>query len=69
MPRFDDEDFRSNNDRRDRTVPTEENYYSYSPVDLNFNSREQNIVRDNQMQRGINPCDSAPVQNNYEPPP
>ena len=69
MPRFDDEDFRRNNDRRDRTVPTEENYYSYSPVDLNFNSREQNIVRDNQIKRGINPCDSEPVQNNYAPPP
>ena len=69
MPRFDDEDFRSNNDRRDRTVPTEENYYSYSPVDLNFNSREQNIVRDNQIKRGINPCNSEPMQNNYAPPP
>ena len=69
MPRFDDEDFRSNNDRRDRTVPTEENYYSYSPVDLNFNSREQNIVRDNQIKRGINPCNSEPIQNNYAPPP
>lgn len=69
MPRFDDEDFRSNNDRRDRTVPSEENYYSYSPVDLNFNSREQNIVRDNQIKRGINPCNSEPMQNNYAPPP
>lgn len=69
MPRFDDEDFRNNNDRRDRTVPTEENYYSYSPIDLNFNSREQNIVRDNQVKRGINPCDIEQPQNNYSPPP
>lgn len=69
MPRFDDEDFRNNNDRRDRTVPTEENYYSYSPVDLNFNSREQNVVKDNQIKRGINPCDINPPQNNYSPPP
>lgn len=69
MPRFDDEDFRNNNDRRDRTVPTEENYYSYSPVDLNFNSREQNIIRDNQIKRGINPCNMDTPQNNYTPPP
>lgn len=69
MPRFDDEDFRNNNDRRDRTVPTEENYYSYSPIDLNFNSREQNVVRDNQVKRGINPCDIEQPQNNYSPPP
>ncbi len=69
MPRFDDEDFRNNNDRRDRTVPKEENYYSYSPVDLNFNSREQNVVRDNQLRKGINPCDIEPAQNNFTPPP
>lgn len=69
MPRFDDEDFRNNNDRRDRTVPSEENYYSYSPVDLNFNSREQNIIKDNQVKRGINPCDINQPQNNYAPPP
>ncbi len=71
MPRFDDEDFRPNNDKRDRTVPKEENYYSYSPVDLNFNSREQNVVRDNQIRRGINPCDNVPPvqQNSYTPPP
>lgn len=72
MPRFEDEDFRlNNNDRRDRTVPKEENYYSYSPVDLNFNSREQNVVKDNQIKRGINPCDNVPPvqQNSYSVPP
>lgn len=44
MPRFDNEGFnpkrRIDNDKRDRTVPTDEDYYS-EPVDLNFNSRQK----------------------------
>lgn len=61
MPRFENEGFdpnRSNRNRdKDRTVPQDENYYDFSPVDLNFNNRERSndIVTDNQ---GINPCDT-----------
>lgn len=44
MPRFDNEGFNPNrridNDKRDRTVPTDENYYGAS-VDLNFNSKQK----------------------------
>lgn len=44
MPRFDNEGFNPNrridNDKRDRTVPTDENYYGES-VDLNFNSKRK----------------------------
>ncbi|HCO37436.1 MAG TPA: hypothetical protein DIT11_03290, partial [Ruminococcaceae bacterium] len=44
MPRFDNEGFNPNrridNDKRDRTVPTDENYYGGS-VDLNFNSKQK----------------------------
>ena len=44
MPRFDNEGFNPNrridNDKRDRTVPTDENYYGTS-VDLNFNSKQK----------------------------
>lgn len=61
MPRFENEGF-NNNRRRDvdRTVPENENYYGYSPVDLNFNSRIKNdrVVEDNQKEQGFNPCES-----------
>ena len=44
MPRFDNEGFNPNrridNDKRDRTVPTDENYYGGN-VDLNFNSKQK----------------------------
>lgn len=64
MPRFDNEGFnpekRNRNFDADRTVPEDENYYGYSTIDLNFNSRQRgnNIVKDNRnRQSGINPCD------------
>ena len=51
MPRFENEDFdpkKRNREDIDRTVPKDEDYYNYSPedIDLNFNSkkREDNIV-------------------------
>ena len=54
MPRFENEDFdpkkRSREDI-DRTVPKDEDYYNYSPmdVDLNFNSKKRDdVVVDNQ---------------------
>lgn len=60
MPRFENEGYKKgrNNDV-DRTVPEDENYYGYSPIDLNFNNRTRNdnVVRDNQRD-GINPCDT-----------
>lgn len=43
---------RNFNDDRDRTVPPEEDYYGKVPVDLNFNSRENNISDED----GINPA-------------
>lgn len=59
MPRFENEDFDPKNRNRediDRTVPKDEDYYNYSPedIDLNFNSkkRENNIVVDNQRKPG-----------------
>ncbi|MCM1114688.1 MAG: LCP family protein [Clostridium sp.] len=68
MPRFENEGFNPNAKNRDvdRTVPENENFYGYSPIDLNFNNRE-NVVRDNQVKRGFNPCDAYP-NNNLEPP-
>lgn len=79
MPRFDNEGFnpekRNRNFDADRTVPENENYYGYNPIDLNFNNRqrgEDNVVRDNQnRQNGVNPCDDFPQQpkvNDLEPP-
>lgn len=61
MPRFENEGFNPQNRKRnvDRTVPTNENYYGKAPVDLNFNNRENDIIKDNQIKKGINPCDSA----------
>lgn len=59
MPRFENEDFdpkKRNREDIDRTVPKDEDYYNYSPedIDLNFNSkkRENNIVVDNQREPG-----------------
>lgn len=58
MPRFENEGFGGNKNRDDidRTVPDEENYYGYSPVDLDFNNRTRadDVVKDNQRS-GINP--------------
>lgn len=61
MPRFENEDFDSKNRNKndiDRTVPKDEDYYNYSPmdVDLDFNSRkrEDNIVVDNQRRNNNN---------------
>ena len=54
MPRFENEDFDPKNRSRediDRTVPKDEDYYNYSPmdVDLNFNSKKRDdVVVDNQ---------------------
>lgn len=78
MPRFENEGFnpekRNRNENVDRTVPQDENYYSFSPVDLDFNSREKNTKNNrnyntdiNQYlqntkktnQGGINPCNSS----------
>lgn len=59
MPRFENEGYnplgKRNENDIDRTVPDDENYYGYSPVDLDFNNRERNrnVVTDNQ---GVNPC-------------
>ncbi len=79
MPRFENEGFnpekRNRNYDADRTVPENENYYGYNPVDLNFNNRKRNdnnVVRDNQGgQDGINPCDELsqrPAADDLEPP-
>ena len=59
MPRFENEDFdpkkRSMEDV-DRTVPKDEDYYNYSPmdVDLDFNSKKRGdeVVIDNQRKAG-----------------
>lgn len=61
MPRFENEGFNPQNRKRnvDRTVPTNENYYGKTPVDLNFNNRDRDVIRDNQLKRGINPCDET----------
>ena len=54
MPRFENEDFDPKHARNDvdRTVPKDEDYYNYSPmdVDLDFNSKRKgdDIVVDNQ---------------------
>lgn len=62
MPRFENKGFdpekRNRNNDRDRTVPAEENYYGFKPVDLNFNNRQsdKNTVKD--YQTGFNPCNS-----------
>lgn len=61
MPRFENEGFnpnRNNRDDFDRTVPTDENYYGNTPVDLDFNSRQSS-------RNGINPAedfDFTPMQ-------
>lgn len=69
MPRFENEGFGTNKNRNDidRTVPEEENYYSYSPIDLDFNNKTRNdrVVSDNQ-ERGINPCEDNKPQNNRQ---
>lgn len=49
MPRFENEDFDPKNRNRediDRTVPKDEDYYNYSPedIDLNFNSKKERII-------------------------
>lgn len=80
MPRFENKGFdpekRNRNNDLDRTVPEDENYYGYSPVDLNFNNRQRKSdTRQSQRsvydENGINPCD-IPTQsvrsNNLEPP-
>ena len=67
MPRFENKGFnpdkRNRNEQADRTVPEEENYYGFSPVDLNFNNREnsiKNTADKNTVERqGINPCNSS----------
>lgn len=68
MPRFENKGFnpdkRNLNEKADRTVPQEENYYGFSPVDLNFNNRE-NTKNENKPpypdngNQGINPCNSS----------
>lgn len=67
MPRFENKGFnpdkRNRNEQADRTVPQDENYYGFSPVDLNFNNREKNSDKKtnnnaNSRQGGINPCNS-----------
>lgn len=69
MPRFENEGFNSNKRRNvDRTVPQNENYYGRNPVDLNFNNRD-NVVRDNQVKKGINPCEDTDSQFTYREPP
>lgn len=73
MPRFENEGFdptkRNRNEQADRTVPADENYYNYSPIDLNFNNRQRDdVISDNQKNRGgINPCDTP--YSPSEPPP
>lgn len=77
MPRFENEGLNHEKRRRDvdRTVPANENYYGKTPVDLNFNNRQgsryDNVVRDNQLNKGINPCDEAdkPMDYGYMAPP
>lgn len=49
MPRFENEDFdpkKRNREDIDRTVPKDEDYYNYSPedIDLNFNSKKERII-------------------------
>lgn len=46
MPRFENEDFdpkKRNREDIDRTVPKDEDYYNYSPedIDLSFNSKKK----------------------------
>lgn len=79
MPRFEQEGFnprrRRENDALDRTVPEEDRYLD-PQVDLNFNSRQRDVI-DHQDGGGLNPCeysDSYPSQasyrqNNYIEPP
>ncbi len=73
MPRFENEGFdptkRNKNEQEDRTVPDDENYYNYSPIDLNFNSRQRDdVISDNQKNsNGINPCDNQ-YQSGEQPP-
>lgn len=69
MPRFENEGFNLNKRKNvDRTVPQDENYYGREPVDLNFNSRD-NVVKDNQIKRGINPCEDTDNRFTYREPP
>lgn len=77
MPRFENEGFnpskRNRNEQTDRTVPADENYYNYSPVDLDFNNRhrDNDIIVDNQRKDGgINPCENGynTNENNNAPP-
>lgn len=75
MPRFENEGFnpakRNRNEQADRTVPADENYYNYSPIDLNFNNKQRDdIISDNQKKsNGINPCDNFNIQNPKQPDP
>ncbi|MGN0522324.1 MAG: LCP family protein [Eubacterium sp.] len=70
MPRFENEGYNPDKNSRDyepdRTVPDDENYYSYNPIDLNFNnrqSRDDNVLFDNQKKgSGINPCDNGYIE-------
>lgn len=81
MPRFENKGFdpekRNRNNDLDRTVPEDENYYGFNPVDLDFNNRQRkkDVVQDNQYnpydQQGINPCDTSPQTqqtNDIQPP-
>lgn len=69
MPRFENEGFNTNKRKNvDRTVPQDENYYGRNSVDLNFNNRD-NVVRDNQVKKGINPCENTDSRFTYREPP
>lgn len=69
MPRFENEGFNTNKRKNvDRTVPQDENYYGRNSVDLNFNNRD-NVVRDNQVKKGINPCENTDRRFTYREPP
>lgn len=73
MPRFDNEGFnpkkRIDNDSRDRSVPTDENYYGGVPIDLDFNNRQSSndIVRDRQNEQ-YNPNQYNTYNDELEPP-
>lgn len=77
MPRFENEGYNPDKKSReydlDRTVPDNENYYNYNPIDLNFNNKNpqnSDIVFDNQVKNnGINPCDDdlqPPIRRNQQ---
>ena len=51
MPRYEDQGFKSKkrieNEKRDRSVPVDENYYNIDNLDLNFNNAQNNNVDNN----------------------